>query len=189
MQLAEYQQKTSETSIYPNEETEVNELTDDLFKSFSSMVSDMSTISNAVKKTIRDDNCEVSKKRLDEINEGLKQLCIDIVRMGAVIEYPPNDDSDSKPVKYSGEKIARLYTSTGIIDEGLEYFEKCNAINGNETEKELHAIEDELGDALWYVNQAATSTYADMEKIANRNLAKLNKRKEDGVLSGDGDKR
>ena len=188
MLLNEYQQKTSETAIYPNEETEVNEITDDLFKSFGRMVSDLSVISNAVKKTIRDDGCKISKKRLDDMNKGLNQLVLEMIRMRSIMEYPPNNEDDPM-VPYSGEKIARLYTSTGIIDEGLEYFEKCNAINGNETEKELHAIEDELGDALWYVNQAATSTYADMEKIANRNLAKLNKRKEDGVLGGDGDER
>ena len=188
MLLNEYQQKTSETAIYPNEETEVNEITDDLFKSFGRMVSDLSIISNAVKKTIRDDKCKVSKKRLDDMNKGLNQLVLEMIRMRSIMEYPL-DDEDESIVPYSGEKIARLYTSTGIIDEGLEYFEKCNAITGNETDQELLDIEDELGDALWYVNQAATSTYADMEKIARRNLKKLNKRKKDGVLGGDGDVR
>ena len=51
------------------------------------------------------------------------------------------------------------------------------------------AIEDEIGDVIWYVAQLATDAGLSLDCIAERNLAKLAKRQAEGKLGGDGDNR
>lgn len=54
---------------------------------------------------------------------------------------------------------------------------------------DFNAIADELGDVLWYISVLAHHVGCSMDYIANKNLEKLQSRKERGVISGSGDKR
>lgn len=51
------------------------------------------------------------------------------------------------------------------------------------------AIEDELGDILWYVSAVAREVGSTLEVVAIRNMKKLKSRLDSGTLHGDGDKR
>jgi NTP pyrophosphatase (non-canonical NTP hydrolase) len=51
------------------------------------------------------------------------------------------------------------------------------------------AIIDELGDVLWYVANLASDLGVSLEEVANRNLAKLEKRSKENTIKGDGDYR
>ena len=47
-------------------------------------------------------------------------------------------------------------------------------------------LEDELGDVLWYLNRVASLFGLELEKIARRNVAKLEARYPDGFVKGGG---
>lgn len=48
---------------------------------------------------------------------------------------------------------------------------------------------DELGDVLWYVAVLADDLGISLSSLANKNIQKLNDRKNRGVISGSGDNR
>jgi NTP pyrophosphatase (non-canonical NTP hydrolase) len=86
-------------------------------------------------------------------------------------------------------------------DNGLIYLTlKLNGEAGEVAEKIGKAIRDskpldreelakEVGDVLWYVANLADWLDFDLGEIAEMNLAKLQSRKERGVLGGSGDNR
>lgn len=50
-------------------------------------------------------------------------------------------------------------------------------------------IKKELGDVLWHVAAVALDNGFTLEEVAMANIAKLSKRKEEGVIQGSGDDR
>jgi len=47
----------------------------------------------------------------------------------------------------------------------------------------------ELGEVLWYVAALATDLKTELSEVANKNIEKLNSRKNRGVIGGSGDNR
>lgn len=83
------------------------------------------------------------------------------------------------------------YTTLGLIGEAGEIANKVKKVVRGDRDpvEQLLSIADELGDVLWYVSELATTLGFDLDVIAERNLAKLNKRKEAGTIKGSGDGR
>ena len=92
-----------------------------------------------------------------------------------------------------GEFKGLMYVSLGLAGEAGEYAEKMKKFIRDDnciiTKERRDLIVKELGDVLWYVANVANELHLDMEEIAINNLEKLNKRKEENKLHGDGDNR
>lgn len=86
-----------------------------------------------------------------------------------------------------------VYPTLGLVGEAGEVAEKVKKIfrdNNGELDAERKAVlEKELGDVLWYLAQLATELGLSLDDIAKNNIAKLQSRKERGMLHGDGDSR
>ncbi len=81
----------------------------------------------------------------------------------------------------------------GLVGEAGEVAEKYKKIirdkNGVVSDEDKAEILKELGDVLWYVSAIAGYLDADLQDVADRNLAKLGSRKNRGTQHGSGDNR
>lgn len=88
--------------------------------------------------------------------------------------------------------VSLLYVGLGLGEAG-ELQNKIKKIvrdgGGVITPERREQIASECGDALWYLSELANLLGLDLGKIAKMNLDKLAKRKAEGKISGDGDKR
>ena len=84
------------------------------------------------------------------------------------------------------KKDAIAYLSLGLVSEAGEVAGKVkkNIRDGTESN-----IASEIGDVLWYCAMLANELDANLGKIMEDNLYKLNSRKERGTLAGSGDNR
>lgn len=86
-----------------------------------------------------------------------------------------------------------LYTILGLAGEAGEASNKTKKIlrdsNGFLTHEARLALRDELGDALWYLGNAAHELGFTLDEIASANLAKLKSRQQRGAITGSGDHR
>jgi NTP pyrophosphatase (non-canonical NTP hydrolase) len=83
-----------------------------------------------------------------------------------------------------------LYTTLGLAGEAGEYANKVKKLlRDGPTPTTQAGLEDELGDALWYVANAATELGVSLGDIAEANLNKLRSRSDAGTLRGSGDSR
>ena len=82
------------------------------------------------------------------------------------------------------KKDAIAYLSLGLVSEAGEVAGKVkkNIRDGTESN-----VASEIGDVLWYCAMLANELDANLGKIMEDNLHKLNSRKERGTLSGSGD--
>ena len=91
------------------------------------------------------------------------------------------------------ELIGLFYVSFGLVGESGEFAEKIKKFIRDDsctmTKERKELIIKELGDVLWYVANIASELKLSMDHIAYENLRKLNKRKEENKLHGDGDLR
>lgn len=91
------------------------------------------------------------------------------------------------------KEIGPLYCALGLCGEAGEVAEKIKKIYRDEEGKlsmeAFAALKKELGDVLWYISAMANEIDCSLEGIALENLAKLQSRKERGVLTGSGDTR
>lgn len=84
--------------------------------------------------------------------------------------------------------LSCMYAALGLTGEAGEVAEKIKKwhrdghINAEEFEKEL-------GDVIWYVSELATILGLNLESLFEKNLIKLQKRKQKGTLGGEGDNR
>lgn len=83
------------------------------------------------------------------------------------------------------------YPALGLGGEVGEVLNKIKKImRGDKSlEDKREEIAAELGDCMWYIAQLATELKVDLSQICMDNLDKLNKRKEQNLLTGDGDNR
>lgn len=85
------------------------------------------------------------------------------------------------------------YPVLGLCGESGEVAEKVKKIlrddNGIVSFEKRELIIKELGDVLWYIAAIAFELNVNLNFIAEKNLSKLNSRKERGVLGGSGDAR
>lgn len=80
------------------------------------------------------------------------------------------------------------YLGLGIAGEAGEVAEKLKKrIRGDEIPD--HEIALECGDCIWYISQLAAKLGFSLEEIATMNIAKLNARKAQGKIQGNGDNR
>jgi len=85
------------------------------------------------------------------------------------------------------------YPGLGLAGEAGEIANKIKKImrdkDGKIDDETRDDIKKELGDVLWYIAMLAVEFKLDMGEIAQNNLDKLQKRKEEGKIQGNGDNR
>jgi len=90
-------------------------------------------------------------------------------------------------------KLAELnYCALGLSGESSEVAGKVSKILRDKTGLTSSIIEElgkELGDVCYFLSETATTLGLDLEKIMEKNIEKLKKRQEKGVLGGSGDSR
>ena len=84
------------------------------------------------------------------------------------------------------KKDAIAYLSLGLVSEAGEVAGKVkkNIRDGTESN-----VASEIGDVLWYCAMLANELGVKLGKIMEKNLEKLNDRKQRGTLQGSGDTR
>lgn len=97
-------------------------------------------------------------------------------------------------MKVYPKEYSVIYPTLGLTGEAGEIAEKVKKWvrdgGGNVmTEDRREAILKELGDPLWYITALATDLGYTLQDVVDANIAKLNSRKERGVLKGSGDDR
>ena len=91
------------------------------------------------------------------------------------------------------EKYKIIYPAVGLGNEAGEVMGKIKKWmrgddgEGKMSEERRHALKDELGDVLWYIAVLAHELDLSLEEIAQKNVDKLQSRKERGTIKGDGD--
>lgn len=85
------------------------------------------------------------------------------------------------------------YVTLGLVGEAGEIANKVkkiirdnNSVCADDHRKDLAK---ELGDVLWYCAALASELGVELNTVAQANVDKLTKRKENGVLQGSGDNR
>jgi NTP pyrophosphatase (non-canonical NTP hydrolase) len=80
-----------------------------------------------------------------------------------------------------GEGQQRLIVSAlGLAGEAGEFANLVKKMTAHGHPFDQDALDDELGDVLWYLAEAATAAGLDLDVIARRNVEKLLKRYPDG---------
>lgn len=92
------------------------------------------------------------------------------------------------PERGSSSKLSLAYTALGLVGEAGEYSEKVKKLI-RDGEFDRHLAAKELGDVLWYLANCANELGYTLETIAQMNINKLTKRRENGTIKGEGDER
>jgi NTP pyrophosphatase (non-canonical NTP hydrolase) len=96
----------------------------------------------------------------------------------------------AKTAIYSNKLI---YPTLGLAGEAGEIANKVKKIlrdNSGDLEEDVRQnLISELGDVLWYVAALATDLKTELSEVANKNMEKLNSRKNRGAIGGSGDNR
>lgn len=86
-----------------------------------------------------------------------------------------------------------IYPTLGLTGEAGEIANKVKKIlrdNAGEMAEDVRQnLISELGDVLWYVAALATDLKVELSEVANKNIDKLNSRKNRGTIAGSGDNR
>jgi len=86
-----------------------------------------------------------------------------------------------------------VYPTLGLVGEAGEIANKVKKVlrdNSGELDESVRQnLIDELGDVLWYIAALSTDLKTDLSEVANKNIEKLNSRKNRGVIGGSGDNR
>lgn len=89
--------------------------------------------------------------------------------------------------------LAIPYVTLGLMGEAGEVAEKIKKIirdkNGIVNDDDKVLLGKEIGDVLWYCAALADELGLKISDIAQGNIDKLEKRKQEGKLSGSGDNR
>ncbi len=91
------------------------------------------------------------------------------------------------------DRFRVVYPALGLASEAGEVCGKVKKVlrdqAGDFDKAPLAALEDELGDVLWYVAMLAADLGLSLDEIAARNLDKLRSRAKRAQLGGSGDRR
>lgn len=86
-----------------------------------------------------------------------------------------------------------IYPALGLSGETGEVADKVKKVyrdnNGEFDNERRKGIAKELGDVMWYVANIATDLGYRLSEIAQMNVEKLNKRRDNNTLIGNGDER
>lgn len=110
-----------------------------------------------------------------------------------MMDFKSYQKESKKTAKYL-RKHRFAYTTLGLVGEAGEIAEKIKRIyrgedKGKITNKKRKDLEKELGDVLWYTSQLATELGLSLDKIAVKNINKLQSRLKRGKIKGSGDNR
>lgn len=90
----------------------------------------------------------------------------------------------------TGDVQELMYLSLGLVGEAGEVANNVKKLFRDGEKQELRDnLKKELGDVMWYMARLATTLDVDLTETINGNKAKLESRKERGVLGGSGDNR
>ena len=92
------------------------------------------------------------------------------------------------PGALTGGPDELAYLALGLAGEAGEVANKIKKYLRGE-HLDAAAVRAELGDVLWYLARLACAVDADFETIARENFDKLERRKRENSLRGDGDNR
>ena len=84
--------------------------------------------------------------------------------------------------------VRMIENSLGLVGEAGEFAEKIKKVYRDNV-MDNAAILNELGDVLFYVTALANYFGSSLQQVMEMNIAKLNDRKQRGVISGSGDTR
>lgn len=86
-----------------------------------------------------------------------------------------------------------VYPTLGMVNEAGEFAGKVKKLfrdnDGAITADMRKALKDELGDVLWYLSEIATQMEWSLNDVAISNITKLQKRKAENKIHGNGDNR
>lgn len=95
-----------------------------------------------------------------------------------------------------GTSLGVMYVSLKMNGEAGEFAEhvgkaiRDDGYGVNElTSERRELLIKEIGDVLWYLNAAAVELGTSLEQVAETNVAKLAKRKQENKIKGSGDNR
>jgi len=92
-----------------------------------------------------------------------------------------------------GERHGVVYPALGLASEAGEVAGKVKKVlrdrDGDFDDASRDALEDELGDVLWYLAILAGDLGLSLDRIAARNVDKLRSRFARGAIGGSGDQR
>lgn len=99
----------------------------------------------------------------------------------------------AKSTRAYPEEYKVNYPVLGLVGEAGELANKYKKIirgaDGDPKVVDKEMFIGELGDVMWYLANIATDIGVPLDIVAERNLQKLAKRKEEGKLGGSGDNR
>ncbi|HSX07875.1 MAG TPA: nucleoside triphosphate pyrophosphohydrolase family protein [Candidatus Saccharimonadales bacterium] len=89
--------------------------------------------------------------------------------------------------------MAKTIWAMGVAGEAGEVVEKWKKIvaykDGKTTQEDIDELAKELGDVVWYIAVLAHTLGLSFEDVMQRNVTKLQSRKDRGVIKGRGDNR
>ena len=85
------------------------------------------------------------------------------------------------------QEDAAVFLSLALNGESGEIAEKAKRVLRGDGD--LAAVEDEIGDVLWYLARLADELDVSLSTVMEDNMEKLEDRKERGVIAGSGDDR
>lgn len=92
------------------------------------------------------------------------------------------------PESGTGSNTELYYLAMGLTSEAGEVAGKIKKLL-RDNKLDIGNLIYELGDVLWYTARLVDSLGYEMEDVMEINYNKLNRRKETGTLSGNGDER
>lgn len=98
-----------------------------------------------------------------------------------------------KTALYPNQGENYVYPTLGLSGESGEVADKIKKIirddDGIVTKEKQEELVKELGDVLWYVSNLCSELGINLDMVADTNIQKLFKRKEEGKIKGSGDNR
>lgn len=188
MNFNEYQEKASQTAIYPIDTELIDTNHTPTYYNALWAGENIGEICNKLKKVIRDDDGIVTEDKEIEIERWSSIGIQSLHWLANSIKNPDVTGGENLNLN----KLGLVYTTLGLIGEVGELCGKVKKLmetTAEINEEQLEILNGEIGDILWYIGNITKELKIDLDKCAQKNIDKLNSRKERGVLQGSGDNR